>query len=219
MSELRVALVDDHALLRAGLVAMVEYEDDICIVGEASNGCEAIELYDRVLPDIMVMDITMPKMGGIEASKAILSKHSDARILVMTQHEERQFIEEVMKVEVSGCISKRAAGDEFASALRAVARGEFYLHPALTHFVVPRGKKFVDPLETLTPRERQVLKAVVRGDTNGTMARTLNLSIKTVEWHRSNLMTKLGVHGTADLVRFAMEHGFNVEDEKPIDRI
>jgi DNA-binding NarL/FixJ family response regulator len=219
MSELRVALVDDHVLLRAGLVAMVEYEDDICIVGEASNGCEAIELYDRVLPDIMVMDITMPKMGGIEASKAILSKHPDACILVMTQHEERQFIEEVMKVEVSGCISKRAAGDEFVSALRAVARGEFYLHPALTHFVVPRGKKFVDPFETLTPRERQVLKAVVCGDTNGAMARTLNLSIKTVEWHRSNLMTKLGVHSTADLVRFAMEHGFNVKDEKPIDRI
>lgn len=219
MSRTRIILVDDHALLRSGLAAMLEYEDDIEVVGEASNGKEAIELYERVRPDIVVMDITMPEMGGIEASREILSRHPDAKILVMTQHEEQKFIEAILEVDIAGCIGKRAAGTEFVAAINAVNRGEFYLHPAIARLVAKtHRRKFVNPADTLTPREREVLSCIVRGDTNSQIARDLRLSVKTVEWHRSNLMSKLDAHGVADLVRCAIEQGL-VDDGEHIDRI
>jgi len=219
VSRTRIILVDDHALLRSGLSAMVEYVDDIEVVGEASNGREAIELYERTRPDIVVMDVTMPEMGGIEASRIILERHPDARILVMTQHEEKKFIEAILDVDIAGCIGKRAAGTEFVAAIKAVERGEFYLHPAIARLVAQtHRKRFVEPKDTLTSREREVLACIVRGDTNAQMARDLHLSVKTVEWHRSNLMSKLGVHGVADLVRSAIEQGL-VDDEGHIDRI
>ena len=198
---------------------MVEYVDDIEVVGEASNGLEAIELYEQTHPDIVVMDVTMPEMGGIEASRKILSRHPDAHILVMTQHEEQKFIEAILTVDIAGIIGKRAAGDEFVSAIQAVERGEFYLHPALARMVArTQRRRFVDPVDTLTPRERDVLARIVRGETNAQIARGLNLSIKTVEWHRSNLMSKLDTHGVADLVRYAIEHGL-AEPIGHIDRL
>ena len=219
MAKTRIIIVDDHALLRSGLAAMVEYEDDIEVVGEAENGYDAIELYERVRPDIVVMDVTMPEMGGIEASREILACHPDARILIMTQHEEQKFIEAILAVDISGIIGKRAAGTEFVSAIRAVERGEFYLHPAIARMVArTHRRRFVDPVDTLTPRERDVLSHIVSGETNAQIARSLNLSIKTVEWHRSNLMSKLDTHGVADLVRYAIEHGL-AESAGHIDRL
>lgn len=216
---IRIILVDDHALLRSGLVAMLEYEEEIRVVGQAGNGREAVKLYDLLLPDIIVMDVTMPEMGGIEASRIILERHPDARILVMTQHEERQFIEAMLSVDISGCIGKRAAGDEFVAAIKAVFRGDFYLHPAIARLVADtHRRRFVDPVDTLTPREVEVLRQIVRGSTNQQIANELHLSVKTVEWHRSNLMNKLGTHGVADLVRYAVEKGI-VSGEGHIDRI
>lgn len=220
MSELRIILVDDHALLRSGLKAMLAYEVGITVVGEASNGKEGLELYERVRPDIVVMDVTMPVMGGIEASRELLSRHPDAKILVMTQHRERQFMEAVLSVDVSGCIGKHAAGTEFVTALRTVEHGEFYLHPSISRLLVDQHrKKFVDPADTLTPRERQILERIAAGDKNSKIARDLSLSVKTVEWHRSNLMAKLDVHSVADLVRYAVEHGLLLDQDSPIDRI
>lgn len=222
MDNLTVLLVDDHALLRSGLVSMLEYEDGIQVIGEASTGKEAIEVYDRLLPDVVVMDVTMPEMGGIEASRVILEKHPDAKILLMTQHEEQRFVEAMLEVDIAGCISKRAAGTEFMAALEAVQRGEFYLHPAMARLVAKRWKRrFVAPEDTLTPREREVLSAIVEGQTNSQIARNLNVSIKTIEWHRSNLMNKLDTHGVADLVRYALEHNLIEEGEAtiPIDRL
>lgn len=219
MNRTRIMLVDDHALLRSGLAAMLDFEDDIEVVGEASNGLEALELFERLLPDIVVMDVTMPEMGGIEASREILARHPDAKILVMTQHEERKFIEAILEVDIAGVIGKRAAGTEFVAAVKAVERGEFYLHPAIARLVAQtHRRRFVEPKDTLTNREREVLARIVRGDTNTQIASGLHLSVKTVEWHRSNLMSKLGVHGVADLVRYAMEQGL-VEDGGHIDRI
>lgn len=220
MSDLRIVIADDHALLRAGLVAMIAYEEGIRVVGEATNGREAVRAYEELLPDIIVMDVTMPEMGGLEASRMILEKHPDAKILVMTQHEEQRFVEAVLDIDVSGCIGKRAAGTEFVSALRAVERGEFYLHPALARLAVNAGRRrYVEPEKTLTPREREILGLIVRGEKNSAIARSLHLSVKTVEWHRSNLMAKLGVHSVADLVRYAMEHGIETPGSGPIDRI
>lgn len=218
MDKLTIAIADDHALLRAGLAAMIEYEEDIEVVGEAENGKDAIALYEQLRPDIMVMDVTMPEMGGIEASQQILDRFPDAKILVMTQHEEKQFIQAVLEVDVSGCINKRSSGDEFITALRTVAKGDFYLHPAMARLLAQQHRKrFIQADETLTPRELEILHAIVRGETNGQISRSLHISIKTVEWHRSNLMNKLGVHGVADLVRYAMEHG--LVKEGPIDRL
>ncbi|MEC4185244.1 response regulator transcription factor [Adlercreutzia sp. R21] len=216
---MRIMLVDDHALLRSGLAAMLEYEEDVEVVGEAADGLEAVALYDRLLPDVVVMDVTMPKMGGIEASRAILERHPDARILIMTQHEEQKFIEAILAVDISGCIGKKAAGDEFCSALRAVNKGEFYLHPAMARLVASaHRKRLVDPIDTLTPRENEVLACIVRGDTNQQIACDLRLSVKTVEWHRSNLMAKLNTHSIAELVRYALEKGIGGSGGQ-IDRI
>lgn len=223
MTKLRIIIADDHALLRSGLVAMLDYEDDIEVMGEAANGKEAVALFESLQPDVLVMDVTMPEMGGIEAAKLVLDKFPEAKILLMTQHEEQQFVEAMMEVDVAGCIGKRAAGTEFVAALKAVQRGEFYLHPAMARLVVRNNRKhFVRPEETLTPREREVLGAIVRGSTNTQIARDMALSVKTVEWHRSNLMNKLDTHGVAELVRYALEHGLvdNTESPKtPIDRL
>lgn len=219
MSKLRIILVDDHALLRSGLIAMLEYEDDIEVVGEGSNGREAIVLFERLRPDIVVMDVTMPDMGGIEASRIILDSHPDAKILVMTQHEEKKFIEAILDADIAGCIGKRAAGTEFVAALKAVERGEFYLHPALARLVAKRERReFVDPMDTLTGREREVLEHIVLGETNQKIARNLCLSVKTVEWHRSNLMSKLDTHSVAELVRYSLERGVGTVRNDKIDR-
>lgn len=224
MGSISVVIVDDHALLRSGLVAMLAYEDDIEVLGEASNGREAIEAYERLHPDILVMDVTMPEMGGIEASRLLLEKHPEARVLLMTQHEEQQFVEAMLQVDIAGCIGKRAAGTEFITALRTIMDGEFYLHSAMARMIArQQRRRLIEPSATLTPRETEVLKAIVAGETNKEIAHLLGLSIKTVEWHRSNLMTKLGTRGTAELVRYAIEHGLaadgTADGSSPIDRL
>lgn len=224
MDSISVIIADDHALLRSGLVAMLAYEEGIEVLGEASNGREAIELFERLQPDILVMDVTMPEMGGIEASRLLLQAHPEARILLMTQHEEQQFIEAMLQVDIAGCIGKRAAGTEFITALHTIMAGDFYLHPAMARMVArQQRRRFIEPAATLTPREGEILKAIVAGQTNKEIAHALGLSIKTVEWHRSNLMAKLGTRGTAELVRYAIEHGLTVdgpsENRSPIDRL
>jgi len=210
-----VILCDDHDLLRAGLVAMLDFYDDIQVVGEATNGREAIELYDEKDPDVVVMDISMPVMDGIEASSIICRRHPNAKVLIMTQYEEQQFIEPALEAGVSGFITKRSAGGEFVQALRTVSDGGFYIHPQMARLVANQAgrRQTLRPEDTLTPRERQVLTQIVEGKTNGAIARSLSLSVKTVEWHRSNLMAKLGTHSVAELVRYAIRHDLVDDDE------
>lgn len=220
---MRIIIIDDHELLRSGLIAVTSFEEDIEVVGEASNGLEAIDLYEKTLPDIVVMDVTMPEMGGLEASSVILERHPDAKILIMTQHEERSFIDAVLNIDISGCIGKRAVGSEFISALRSIERGEFFLHSSIARMVMRDKKRnFMEPGDSLTPREREVLAKIVDGKTNGQIAMELYLSVKTVEWHRSNLMNKLGVHGVAELVSYAITHQLvpgGEDDDAAIDRL
>lgn len=218
---MRIIIVDDHTLLRSGLAAVAKLESDIEVVGEASNGLEAIELFRNLRPDIVVMDVTMPVMGGLEASSSILEEFPDAKILVMTQHEEQSFLDAVLELDVAGCIGKRAAGEEFIGALRAIARGEFYLHPALARIALrAQRRNVVEPWETLTPREREILREIVAGKKNTQIARDLYLSVKTVEWHRSNLMSKLDTHSVAELVSYAISHNLaQGNGREPIDRL
>jgi len=207
--EIRLLLVDDHAILSAGLRALLGYHDDIEIVGEARDGAEAVELVRELRPDVVLMDIAMPGLNGIEATRLIREQYPHTRVLVLSQHGERQYVLAVLQAGASGYILKRALGSDLLGALRAVARGETYLHPEVSAVLVDEVRC---PDERLTPREKEVLEHIVRGDTNPQIAASLSLSVKTVGWHRSNLMSKLNVHNAAELVRVALQCGLVAEE-------
>ncbi len=211
MSKIRVLLTDDHAILREGLRALLSYHDDVEVVGEAQNGEEALASVQELQPDIVLMDIAMPRMNGLEATRRIRQKYPHTRVLILTQHEDRQYVLPLLQAGASGYILKRAVGTDLIAALRAVSRGETFLYPAVAAAVVeqmrhPNEGGMPRP-ESLTSREREILQHIVWGKTNSQIAAALSLSVKTVEWHRANLMSKLGVHSVADLVRLALQSG------------
>jgi DNA-binding NarL/FixJ family response regulator len=207
--KIRLLLADDHAILSAGLRALLGYYDDIEIVGEARDGSEAVELVAELRPDVVLMDIAMPGLDGIEATRLIRQQHPDTRVLVLSQHRERQYVMAVLKAGASGYILKRALGSDLLEALRTVASGDTYLHSEVSTVLV---EEVQCPEEPLTPREAEILEHIVGGETNAQIAASLSLSTKTVEWHRSNLMGKLNAHNAAELVRIALERGL-VADE------
>ena len=204
MSKMRVLLADDHAILIEGLRAYLSYYDDVEVVGEAHDGAEALASVAELQPDIVLMDIAMPGINGITATRLIREQYPQTRVLVLTQHEEKQYVLALLKAGASGYILKRALGSDLINALRTVARGGTFLYPTVATLLVEEMKH---PTVSLTPREAEVLQHIVRGETSSQIADSLSLSVKTVEWHRSNLMSKLDVHGVADLVRYALEHG------------
>lgn len=210
MDKVRVLIVDDHAILREGLRALLSYYEDIDIVGEARDGLEALALVDELVPHVVLMDIAMPGMNGIEATRQIHENHPECRVLVLTQHEDWQYITSLLKAGAAGFILKRAVGSELISAIRAIARGESFLYPPVAKMVIEKIKGYQDGDETqmqeLTQREREILAHIIRGETNRQIAYALGLSVKTVEWHRSNIREKLGAKSTADLVRFALKY-------------
>jgi|SRR5450759_1441754 DNA-binding NarL/FixJ family response regulator len=200
---MRVLLADDHAILIEGLRAYLSYYDDVEVVGEAHDGAEALASVAELQPDIVLMDIAMPGINGITATRLIREQYPQTRVLVLTQHEEKQYVLALLKAGASGYILKRALGSDLINALRTVARGGTFLYPTVATLLVEEMKH---PTVSLTPREAEVLQHIVRGETSSQIADSLSLSVKTVEWHRSNLMSKLNVHGVADLVRYALEH-------------
>ena len=209
MPEIRVLLADDHAMLSAGLRALLGYYDDVEIVGEARDGAEAVELVAELRPDVVLMDIAMPGMNGIDATRLIHEQHPHTRVLVLSQHGERQYVLALLQAGASGYILKRALGSDLIGALRTVARGETYLHPAVSTVLVEEMRR---PGEPLTPREQEILEHIVHGETSPQIAASLSLSLKTVEWHRNNLMGKLGVHNAAELVHVALQRGLVVDE-------
>lgn len=209
MSEIRLLLVDDHAILSAGLRALLGYYDDIEIVGEANDGTQAVELVSELRPHVVLMDIAMPGLNGIEATRLIGEQYPHTRVLVLSQHGDRQYVLAVLQAGASGYILKRALGSDLLKALRAVARGETYLHPDVAAVLVEEMRC---PGEPLTPREREILAHIVHGEANPQIAASLSLSIKTVQWHRSNLMSKLNAHNAAQLVRIALQRGLVVDE-------
>ncbi len=212
---MRVLLVDDHAILREGLRALLSHYPDVEIVGEAQDGIEAFHLVEELHPDIVIMDIAMPGTNGIEATRMIHQQYPQTRVLVLTQHDDWRYIKSLLQVGASGYVTKRALGVDLINALRTVARGETFLQPSVASILIEQTCRQPEPLavEALTPREQEVLKYIVRGYSNPQIANALCLSVKTVEWHRSNLMSKLGVHNVADLVRYAMQHHLVNENE------
>jgi two-component system response regulator NreC len=209
MSEIRVLLADDHAILSEGLRALLNHYDDVEVVGEARDGNEALARVAELRPDVVLMDIAMPGMNGIEATRLIREQHPHTRVLVLSQHGERQYVLALLQAGASGYLLKRALGSDLIGAVRTVARGETYLHPAVSTVLVEEMRHRSEPL---TPREQEILQHIVRGQTSPQIAAGLSLSVKTVEWHRSNLMSKLNVHNTAELVRVALQCGLVVDE-------
>jgi two-component system response regulator NreC len=208
---IRILIADDHGVIRAGLRALLEDDPDITVVGEASDGGEALAKAVELKPDILLMDLSMPNMGGIEATLQLSQREPKVRVLILTVHEEESLLKEVIRMGASGYIVKRAAQEDLLHAIRVVARGDLYVHPTMTRALFNEPPAYV-PLqmpesETLTLREIEVLQLLAKGYTNRQIAEQLSLSPRTVEGHRANLSGKLGLHSRVELVEYAEKHG------------
>lgn len=206
----RIILADDHTILRQGVRAILDAEEDLEVVGEAKDGDEAVQLTRQLKPDLVVMDITMPKMSGIEATKTLRLEFPDLPVLILTMHEEPEFIFAMLDAGANGYVLKETAARELVSAIRAVLEGGSVLYPSVARRIVQeaaRGRHKDSSDSTLTPREVEVLKLVAQGRTNREIADKLFLSVKTVETHRTHIMEKLGVHDRVELVKYAIRTG------------
>ncbi len=207
---IRIIVTDDHGLLRAGMRTLLDQQTDFEVVGEAENGAQAVELVKRLQPDVVLMDISMPDMDGLEAMKKILANDPNARVLLVTVHEDTGLMREAIHIGAAGYILKRALESELIDAIHAVLKGEIYIHPAMTRGLLEQANQPVENstrAETLTVREVEVLKLVAEGYTNRHIAELLHISIRTVETHRANLMAKLGISSRVELVRYATQRG------------
>ena len=213
MHKKKVLIADDHALVREGIAAFLKLCDDIEVIAEASDGLEAIEKTARHRPDIVIMDINMPKLGGLETTIEIKKMNPHIKVLVLTQYEDREYIARFLKAGVSGYLLKKAVGSDLVAALKAISRGELYLYSSIASEVVAgylQGDKpgdAGDPYEKLSDREKQVLKLVAEGHTHKEAADMLGISAKTVIAHQTNIGEKLGVHTRAGLIKFAIQKG------------
>jgi two-component system response regulator NreC len=208
---IQILIADDHGVIRAGLRALLEDVPDITVVGEASDGVEALAKAVELKPDILLMDLSMPNMGGIEATLQLSQKEPKVRVLILTVHEEESLLKEVVRMGASGYIVKRAAQEDLLHAIRVVARGDLYIHPTMTRALFNEAPAYDPPQvpesETLTLREIEVLQLLAKGYTNRQIAENLSLSPRTVEGHRANLSGKLGLHSRVELVEYAERHG------------
>jgi DNA-binding NarL/FixJ family response regulator len=211
VSKIRIVIVDDHAILREGVRALLGAQADLEVVGEASDGQEAIAVVGKLDPDVVLMDIAMPGLGGIETTIELKKQGHRAKVLIMSQYEDREYVRRLLKAGVSGYVLKKSAGSALAGAIRAVHRGGLVLDPEVARVAMaeagPAVEGGADPYESLTDREKQVLKLVAEGRSNKEVADVLGISVKTAMSHREHVMEKLGVHNRTELVRLAIRRG------------
>ncbi len=209
MAKIRVLVVDDHALLRDGIRALLALHDDIEVVGEATDGREAINMVHQLSPDVVLMDIAMPLMDGLEATRRIRKENPQAKVLILTQHDNREYMLSSVKAGADGCVPKRAVASELVSAIRVVHQGDSYLYPSVAKMLIGDYLQHVqqDSYERMTNREREVLKLVAEGCTSQEIADLLCVSVKTVLSHRTKIMEKLDIHNRAQLVKYAIRKG------------
>lgn len=222
---IRVLLADDHDILRQGLRLLLSIQSDMQVVGEARTGSEAVTMVENLKPDVVVMDISMAEMDGLEACRLIRRSHPTTQVLILTMHESEEYFLQALRMGAAGYLVKKAAPTELHMAIRAVAQGDAFLYPGLAkaligaylaHEAAPaspnptypsKPSSLAQELLALTPREMEVLTLVAEGRTNQEIADQLVLSIKTVQAHRANVMEKLELHDITQLVRFAIRHG------------
>ena len=211
--KIRVLLADDHTILRAGLRMMLNAQPDIEVIGEASSGREAVAITAHLAPDVVIMDISMPEMNGIEATRQIKKQFPDVRVLILTMHENEGYLFQSLRAGASGYMMKEAADTELIQAIRTVQAGRFYLSPIAQSMMVGDYLQRVhageekDSYNDLTEREREILVLVAEGLTNNQIAEKLIISPKTVDTHRTHVMDKLNLHSRAELVKYAMRRG------------
>ncbi|HEV2112333.1 MAG TPA: response regulator transcription factor [Gammaproteobacteria bacterium] len=210
---MRILVADDHSVVRTGIVTVVSKLSNMQVVGEAGNGREALRLVRELLPDMVLLDITMPELNGLEAAERIHELHPKAKIIVLSMHTNEAYVVRALRAGASGYLVKESATVELEMALKCVALGQIYLSPAISRQVVdnllhgrPSG------LELLTLRQREILQLIAEGKSTREMATTLHLSVKTVEAHRAKLMERLDIHDTAGLIHYAIRKGLVGQD-------
>ncbi len=209
---LKILLVDDHKILRDGLRSLIERHKDLEIVGEADSGLDAVRLTQRLMPDLVLMDITMPDLNGIDAARQIISRHSSVKIIALSMHTDRRMVNEMLRAGAAGYLLKETAFDELIQAIRSVMRGGLYLSPSIAQLVVEEMKKTPSKAKStvftvLTDREREVLQLMAEGQSTKEIASKLSVSDKTIETHRRQIMDKLKLYNVAELTKYAIREG------------
>ncbi|MEE9400031.1 MAG: response regulator transcription factor [Dehalococcoidales bacterium] len=209
MDKIKILVVDDHAIMRDGIRALIGLCDDIEIVGEASEGKEAIERARELSPSVIVMDIAMPDMDGLEATRRITKKKPAVKVLVLTQHDNKEYIISAIKAGAAGYVPKRALGSELISAIRAVHKADSFLYPSAAAALIESYRQQIEeePYDRLTAREREILKLIAEGYTSRKIAEMLYISLKTVQGHRMKIFEKLDIHNRTELIKYAMRKG------------
>ena len=206
--KIRILLADDHSVVRQGFRLILEAQPDMEVVGEASNGREAIQQAEKLRPDVVVMDVALPELNGIEATRRINQALPRTRVLALSMHKDSVYVREILRAGARGYLLKDAIDSDLVDAVRHVARGEGYISPAVSEAVLSDYRRHVtDPIDLLTSREREVLQMLAEGKTNKEVAVALNLSVYTVDAHRGRIMEKLNLHSIGELVRFAIHNG------------
>ena len=213
MTKTRVLLAEDHTIVRKGLCALLDAEPSIEVIGEAQDGREALLKAEQLHPDIVLMDISMPGLNGLEATRQIKKRFPEVKVLILTVHSDEEYIRQILRAGASGYLVKQAAPNELISAIEAIQRGESYLSPSVSKKVVQEyvqhaaGAAEEDSYERLTDREREVLQLIAEGNSTRDIAELLHMSVKTAETHRARLMGKLDIHSTAELTQYAIRKG------------
>lgn len=215
---IRIVLAEDHHLVRKGIVALLEDADDITIVGEAADGYEALELVEELAPDVVVMDIAMPRLTGIQAAERICTSDHPTCVVILSMYSDETLVRQALRSGVRGYVLKSSLAEELVLSIRVARKGQVYLSPTINRAMVAEylnsdKTRARTPFDRLSPRERQVLQLIAEGHTNTAVAQMLEISIKTVEKHRSNLMLKLQVGDVTRLVRVAIKHGLIFLDQ------
>jgi DNA-binding NarL/FixJ family response regulator len=206
--KIHILLADDHAVVRQGFKMILAAQPDMEIVGEAGNGREALDLAGQLQPDVIVMDVAMPELNGIEATRRVADISPRSRVLALSMHKDSVYVREILRAGARGYLLKDSIASDLLAAVRAIARGEGYLSPGVSDAVLNDYRRHVtDPIDLLTSREREVLQMIAEGKTNKEIATVLNLSVYTVDAHRGRIMEKLNLHSVTDLVRFAVRCG------------
>jgi len=215
MEKIRILLADDHTLIRTGIATLLQTNRDFEVVGEAQDGEEAVEKTKQLRPDVLIIDLSMPKLSGIEATQIIKKKYPDVNVLVLTMHESEEYVYQILKSGAGGYVLKSAGKEELSAAIRAVVRGERFFSPRVSQIMADgylrrvegTGEQAKGEDVPLTRREKEILTLVVKGLTNQQIADQLSISPRTVDTHRTNIMQKLDIHEVVNLVRYAIEHG------------